>query len=128
MNKYDVFNLRSLIKHIQEDALRMQDPDYKKKITSTTMRRRVNDLREMKNSAMERLKVLDRLSVEYFPKDIIVEYHHPKYRELVKEPKDAVVVGHDKDGVIIQEIGVEVQMVVDPQYLKIKYLRHSYAL
>jgi hypothetical protein len=123
INKYDGFELPYLIKYIQESEIKMLDRNYKKKITTSTMRKRSSELMGMRMSVVTKLKKMDRRLPNFFPIGVHVEYKHP---DVLGEPKDAIVMGHRGNYVIIQEEGKTVQMEVETVYLKIKYLRTKY--
>jgi len=123
MNKYEAFGLEPLIRHIQEDEIRMKDPKYKKTLSTVTVSRRSIELREMKMSAMERLRKLDRRKPSYFPIGTIVLYKHP---DSFKEAVNAIVHGHRGNYVIIKQEGEIGLVEVEPIYLKIKFLRIIY--
>lgn len=122
MNKYDQFTTEFLIKSIQEICLKMAESNWKKKASSTTLKRHALDLRDLRNAAILRLSKMDRSDPEFFPIDCLVLYTHP-YSQ--KGPVTAKVLSRDgpKRKVVILLEGELDPILVEPEYLKIKFIR-----
>lgn len=86
----------------------------------------------MRNSAIERLKKLDRCSPGFFPVGAHVEHRkvepvyyfddiftHPEQ----EKPRDGIVVGNTADRCLVQYPEEEYRISVDPRDLKLKFIR-----
>ena len=123
-NKFDQIKLDALIKFIQDESEKLLLPANKKKFSSTSLTRKMRDIRDMKQSCMARLRKKDRLRPDYFPIGSLVEYTAPYGSQ--KGPVNGVVKMHDGWGVQIQLEGQDYLIKVDPANLILRHIRIRY--
>jgi len=131
-NKYDSIELVPLIKRIQEAHIRLQKPETKKKLTTTGYSKSVKELNEMRVSATNRLKQMDRSKPEFFAVGLHVDYRPyvppsaDEWETSTQTIKGAMVVGLDDRYSYITLDGEGITVKVDPNTLTIRHLRHHY--
>lgn len=130
MTKYNGFTTLALVKNIQRVSLQLLDAEQKKEIPSTKLSRIHSELAEMRKEAIPRLKALDRMdSQNFFCAGYHVQYHLPQQENSIDEwdpvppDKHGVVTGHDGNLCYVKFEDEEFVAKVEPQYLKIKFIR-----
>jgi hypothetical protein len=118
-NKYDAINLTTLLLHIQTETEKLIQPDIKKKMSVTLMKRRLSEIREMRMSVTDRLRKMDRTKPEFFPKGAAVIYHNTT---VPVPPADALVVDHEDRLALIQLLKENIIIKGEPSYLTLKPL------
>lgn len=120
-DKYTGIRTEALIIAVQNNIRDIKNK--KKKLTKTkAMIDFAQGLREMQYELSQRLKMLNRFDPKFFPIGSYVDYVTSNHKfEVFKSL--AVVTGHTQDHVIIKEEDNNFHLEVEPQKIKLKYLR-----
>ncbi len=116
--KFEDFKTDSLVRMVQQSHLKLQELKQDKKLD---LRKEENMLNQMRNELINRLTKMSSLDPGFFPSRSLVSYSAEYRGETIN--KNGVVVGYDKGYVQVQfeeEIG---QVLVEPPYLKLKFIR-----
>lgn len=116
--KFENFKTDSLVRMVQQSDLRMQELKVDKKID---LKKEEQVLNQMRNELIGRLKEMNRLDPQFFPLRCWVLYIAEYRDEEIK--KVGIVVGHTEKHVQVHFNGEIGQVLVEPAYLKLKFIR-----
>lgn len=119
-----MFPIEMHIKMVQEGHLMLIE-EKKKALNNVTFVRKCKEMAEMKFSLMKRLNNTYSGNASWFPFASHVAYIHPKHGQ--KEYL-GTVVRHDiqNNKVICYFPKEEMEVSVDPDYLKLRYIREAF--
>lgn len=116
--KFDNFRTDSLVRMVQQSHLKLEELKKDKKLD---LRKEERILGSMRSELIDRLEKMNRLNPEFFPLRSIVGYSADYRDDVIK--KSGVVVGHNKDHVQVQFSGEIGQVLVEPAYIKLRFIR-----
>lgn len=131
MTKYDAVETRVLVIAIQKSARKLEDPEEKKKLSTTERENITVSLRGMRNAVIPRLMAMDRTLCSFFPMNSFVT-HSKKPQEIAfddfseaatEPPKHGIVYGAKDDRLIVEFEGENFFTLMRPADLTLKYIR-----
>jgi len=128
-NKFDGVPINTLIKCIQETAIKYLDPKQKRKLRSTKSAiKQMSEMSVMQQSLQARLKKLDRKTCSFFPIGSLVQYNSvvEVFKVVTLQGK---VVGHDVPQNLVHVIfdtEPDKTIAVHPTKLKLLFIKMSF--
>ena len=130
-NPYGQLTTEALVKAIQRTELMLRKHEAKKEIPSTKLNRIRKELAEMRAAVFYPLKELDRMDPQFFKVGYHVEFYVPPIPTDVDDwgpdttipPRAGVVTRYIEDKVVVQLEGDDYEVMIEPRYLKIKFIR-----
>lgn len=116
--KFEDFKTDSLVRIVQQSHLKLTELKEDKKLD---LKREEQMLSSMRSELIERLTKMSSLDPGFFPFRSLVSYS-AEYRDDTIN-KNGVVVGYDRHYVQVQFEGEIGQVLVEPAYLKLKFIR-----
>ena len=122
-NLYKPIKTSQLLQYVQMEGEALEKPEVKKKMSTKAMLKRSRQLGEARMELMTRLKEMDRYSPDFFPVGCKVEYRTLENWYNIKRGK---VIGHEGSLIIVDLIGEQYPLKVEPRFLKLMYIRQKY--
>lgn len=110
------------VKMVQQGHLKLQ-AEKTAGLKISTFSKRAAELGEMKYALQERLQLMDRTQLSFFPVGSLVEYVHPMYSQ---KQKFGVVMEHRDPKALCKFEGDDFQVEVHPINLKLRFIRGGY--
>lgn len=119
-NKYDLVPLASLIRSVQDMVVNLKS----RKRSTKSVIRKSGELYQMQFSIQKHLKDVDRLSVDFFPDRVLVQYF--KSVALKVYSGTGKIVGREPENkvlLVVLDDKPEEILKIEPRYLKLLYIR-----
>lgn len=134
-NRYDQLSVPTLIRSIQDAALKLDSPEKRKTMSTAVVLKTKNELNAMRGSVIARLGEMDRTKPEFFPVGSRVAYQLPSPVEhledfsaphITQKPKTGTVKSYATERLIVRFDSEEFSTSVVPAYVKLLFIRQTY--
>lgn len=131
VNNYQQVGTETLISVIQRGVILIEENKKSKKLSNTVLSNTRQEIFFMRQEVHPRLRKLDRMDSKFFPIGCHIVFTQPKPDEDLDDwspvnnvpDRDGVVTRYQEEWVIVQLEGDDFEVMIKPQYLKIKWMR-----